>query len=83
MKREVTHADCYRAVDDHMATLKTDAEKQAFVVALQRKFLLRCERNLKAALSRPVPDLDEVRRWNQAVREMRQDLVTHCNASVR
>ena len=66
-----THAACYRAVDEHMATLKTNAEKQAFVDALRRKFISRYERNLKAALIRQVPDLAEVRHWDQAIKEMR------------
>jgi hypothetical protein len=71
-KPKVTEVDVWNAYNNHMATLKTDEQRRAFVEALRRRFRWRYEQKLKAAMSKPTPDLNEIRRWKEAIVENEQ-----------
>jgi hypothetical protein len=59
--------ECYRKIIDHCNSLPTEAQKRAFFATLERKFGSRYERELKAALTAPVPDLSKIRELKEVL----------------
>lgn len=64
--KNAIEADCYRVVREAKETM-SPYEYELFLQRVERGFRQRYEQNLKAALSKPVPDMNEVRHWKAAI----------------